>query len=526
MKFAIFLLLSLNIIFSLGASADTKVFKLINNEGKNCTATFFKKQQECHLITNAHCIANPESKVIVSGESLTSINRKSHSLNFITRSTKQEREARINFESSFFQSLSEQNLQVKKIDRSKDLAEIQLPTELVQLCQTMEETKIKERVSKRIEIALVGYTNLKNENDPTPRLWYTDDTVINESNQIEVYKTEYKIIPATLSNLDSFIEIPKLPMTWGQSGGAGVNSNGELECMTTRLLISQDYSYCIDIKDIANFIDSDINDSESTDKDNSTQPVGGNGPTNTGGNGPTNTGGNGPTNTGGNGPTNTEGNCGKGQIFDFFLEPSEGIPVLIDDAEVIVLAIGGNQIDGDDDYKTFINTGEVIKRDVDGYPEKDIRDQTIKNLSGVHIFNNSSKSTSLLDQNFTSGWNKVAKSDVGTTIITLTETELQIDIPLHVNMDITELLPPRVSPEHSKERQLKFAIETSSDSKTITLKTRNYSMTCENKNYLKLICDGERYSFSLSLDNIKKEGAHFRFLEKKNHEASYFYGVQ
>ena len=525
-------------------ASNTLVFNIESESDVKCSATLIKHNDSCRLVTNAHCIEDDQSHLTIKGEDLNHINSRSHSRDFIAYSTEEQKAIRLNYEKQFFGAISPSQLSLKKINRTMDLAELNLNPELEAKCAHLDNIHPNTSNNQSDQLSVIGYTTLKDREDPSPRVWYPHESQIKQDG-LFIPETQFNKIEADLCGLDYMIELNELPMIWGQSGGAIVNTKGDLQCISTQFNPSQDKTYCIGVDQLIKFFTKEQNLSQCHSDKNTSENIGnggkngGNGGKN-GGNGGKN-GGNGGKNggnggkNGGNGGKNG-GNGGKNgnskvnclsheEYYEYFVEPDEGIQTLVNEIDAVVLNIGGNQIDGHDDFKAFHGTGEMIVRPIDENLDFSQRNKILERLSGEFEFNSTYKSSFVRNDSYLTNWQKLSNSELKSKV-TISDNELTIVISEHTNSVLNELLPTR-SVFTKRETTQRYQIEVSDDANQVLLKSPLRTLTCENKHYLKLICSGEDREFSISLDNTQKEGAHFRYSKKLDMlSVDYFYGEQ
>jgi hypothetical protein len=448
---------------------------------------------------------------------------------------------------------------VLAFDRSKDLALLEVPLE-VKLggCKELNELWMvnEEKITtKPTSIVLSGFTTNHKSGKPHVKVWHTRGTQFKSGliNHKPLFMpSKIKKETSTLENIDQFIVVDDIQMLPGNSGGTAHTSKGLFVGVTTRFHPTQDKVYIIPASDVVEYALYPTQSEETVDIKNTTEQVGGNGGTDGGGNGGTDGGGNGGTDGGGNGGTDGGGNGGTdgggnggtdgggnggtdgggnggtdgtGCVAfgskNIFEEPYEGY---LNEFGKVVLAIGGNQIDGSDDLKDH-SEGLVIQRDADGYPSLEIRKGILERLSGNYPFNSSSKRYSKNDDHVL-GWEEVSYG-LGKSFLEVGPKRIIVTKNIHVEYDSKSDSPSSIALNLKTEKRFDFKVQASPDYKTITLKSKKESLTCDNRNYLKLICSGEKGSFSISLDSDQSGKARFRQTQRSSEERTdYLFGNQ
>ncbi len=514
-----------------------------------CSATLIKAGGSCKLVTNAHCISEGETEVLLKSASDYMPNylgtfavlqgtadisnsfesRKSVKKDFFWR-----------YEQKFFSEKETSNTKVKVLasDRTKDMALLDVPMsvktggckDLNELWMVNEEKITEEPTS----VVLSGFTTNSRSGKPHVKVWHTRGTKFRLGllNEEPFYRpTKITKETSTLENVEQFLVVDNIQMLPGNSGGTAHTSKGLFVGITTRFHPTQDKVYIIPASDVVEYALHPTQTEQSIDTKNTTEQVGGNGGTDgTGGNSGTDgTGGNSGTDGGGNSGTDgTGGNSGTDGtgcvVFgskNIFEEPYEGY---LNEFGNVILAIGGNQIDGSDDLKDHIE-GHVIQRDASGYPSFEIRKNILQRLSGNYSFSSSSKRYSK-NKDHVLGWEELTYGS-GNTIIEVSPKEIKMAKSLHIEKNSNSESPVGLNKNYQLERIQSFKVEASSDFKTIILKSNRETLTCDNRNYLKLICSGEKSSLSISLDSEKEAKARFRQTFKTtDSRTDYFFGNQ
>jgi len=244
----------------------------------------------------------------------------------------------------------------------------------------------------------------------------------------------------------------------------------------------------------------------------------GNGGANSHGNGGANSHGNGGANSHGNGGGNSHGDGGVG-IEDtsynpqdplyLFREPDEGVPIA-PGSSTILLGIDGKQIDGLDDYyikyMPVKDQGKhtLVTRDANDYPSEDIRKGILSRLEGMFkggggdvSFQSNNHSVMIFDP----------KSPEGFTEFFTGNTSNEVDVDsknnqIHMYFWMHQIGNPGLPAMLNQSAWiLDLDVTMSPDYKTITLKAEGSNgppLTCDNRNYLKLVCRAPGTEFSIS----------------------------
>jgi hypothetical protein len=324
---------------------------------------------------------------------------------------------------------------------------------------------------------------------------------------------------------DYFIEVKQLNTTPGMSGGLVFAWPTTLVGLNSRFIPFQSISFIIPLEKVIllansvgnlaedkppifNFGTKGISAAYFAPRSNDTYPAGDNGHANGGDNGHAN---------GGSGPVDRRF---QGSPLLLFREPDEGVP-LSRDSNQILLAIDREQIDGSDDYwiKYFPRINDpaatLILREKGGYPDSKVRDAMIKRLDGVY---ESADRFSDYDQDQNDVfYMEDASVREGFKVAAEGFDHPQIDVDsqahlIHFIFPAHYLHAPNTQSHMTQIPGLvyTFKLKLSNDSKTITLDGSGRHLTCENNNFLKLICSGDGIEIALSADRLSRKKITYR----------------
>jgi hypothetical protein len=205
-------------------------------------------------------------------------------------------------------------------------------------------------------------------------------------------------------------------------------------------------------------------------------------------------------------------------------EPSEGI-VDPKDPSRVLLAAGGEQIDGLDDYFNLYEPlvkeggGTAVVRPVNDELPISIRKGILERLSGVFQMTAvplSREARFVEDSQEFYGWRR---TDYGlladAVIIDPKKAEIMLvwDDSFSLDASTTRL-------SMMTKSQLKFSVQISADAQKLTLTPQAWvpkdyatpeTLTCDNHHYLKIICSSEHSTFSLSLSGFSSGRLSYRW---------------
>jgi S1-C subfamily serine protease len=455
--------------------------RTLTDDGEiRCTSTLIKQASDkCSLVTNYHCVPIDETQHVFSISGNTAI-----------------------------------EIQVLKRSEALDLAELSLSPEAQQDCATLDSLMMRPEADiitgKSLRVKTVGFVNGVQTTN------YSDDLAWglgNAASDVLLYR--HGPLPSEI-----FYQINRLNVIPGMSGGVVSDLDGETIGFNSQLIPFQKIAFVIPIQEVLNFLQNGgPNANEMSSESNSHEDSG----ANSHGNGGANSHGNGGANSHGDGGANSHGNGGVGIVntnFDpqdpmfLFREPDEGVPIA-PDSSTILLGFDGKQIDGVDDYyiKYFPVKDQgkhtLVTRDANDYPEESIRKNLLSRLDGIFrggasnaSFQNSQHS--ILERN--------ANAQEGFVEAFTGAADTEIDVDSKSNL-ITfyfwrhSLTPPGVPfPETPVSAWvLVFNTQMGADSKTINLTSGDIHLSCDNKNYLKLICRMPGVELSLSANQAQPQ---------------------
>jgi hypothetical protein len=583
-----FLVIVLLLMSSSAFSKDSVVYQLKINES-HCSVVLTKKNNKCHLITNAHCFKKSTDKGIISPSEIHELNIDQSILNlrhnFIDSPEFHSVNLSLNpqiiqYEKQFFGKMTSKEIELsaKFIDRTKDLAElIYDDNQFSSECSNLTNLSEDEQNLVGQNILLVGFTRENTTKLPKAKVWYTRNTIYLHGMLTPSFSPEnIQEVTSGLSDVSKYYLLSKFPSRPGMSGGALIDSDGNLIGITNSYHPTQDKTYTIPKRDLLRFLDNPRNSTLVSNLpkhlfltgDNSGVGTGDNSGVGTGDNSGVGTGDNSGVGTGDNSGVGTEDNsmkCTKGdnsgtgtgdnsgtgtedkstkctgdnsgtgtddeitrlimsENLQIFIEPLEGITF---GSYQVLLAIGNNQIDGYDNYKDHQTTmaQSLVLRSKDNYLNKSIRENLISRLSGQYEFDSTLKNYTKDEKQFI-GWDLNYSGDTKANV-QLNHDSLEISFASHQNVYNFGTAYPFTA-RYRQEKNISFNVEFQNDNKTIFLRNNIETLVCDNLNYLKLICKGKRSSFSLSLDKLDKETAKasFRYYERiePSLNLDYYYG--
>jgi hypothetical protein len=210
-------------------------------------------------------------------------------------------------------------------------------------------------------------------------------------------------------------------------------------------------------------------------------------------------------------------------LLEYFREPAEGIL----QGSKIILGIGANQIDGQNDFAKLKSGGQTqISRPQNGYPDLKIRKNILQRLSGTYRSVEDMMKTSD-EHSVTSIYYKPSSaSPFGVERIMYGHSQykmildsdakfLILDIDAPENLGIMQGSTLVEAVYHTPGISMKWAIEISDDAKTVTLKDTSTQqvLVCDNRHYLKLICSNQQMEFSISNSGPNENQARFRLAQ-------------
>lgn len=533
-------------------SKEANVIEISTNSGGLCSLTVLKTHGQCRGLTNAHCLKNEDTSVSANfrksneepSHKLHPAHKQHHTIHQNSPIKSTNYLNIYNQEKPFYLNRFDENsdtLRIKRIDRTRDLAEIDVPSNYCENVKELSKQEFENESGESCGHFVVGFSREDSNSEPTRRVSYNDSSKFKFSiyglyldyNNAKVTKER-----STYSNVENFLLLHETPILPGNSGGASFDCKSNFLGISSRQNQSQDIVYVIPKKDVLNFLDSDYSNQDiELHLDNSTYPVGGNSGTGTsGGNSGTGT-------SGGNSGTGTTGgNSGTGtssineQSQDnllFFLEPEEGVTIESEDAirKSLKVLVGFNkfQIDGMDDlYQHYIGSDDQdvcpIFRNENGLLPSDIMKTLLQRLSGEYSFKDSKVKLYRPNRSHYWGYSPLGINERDASIqVGSEEISINFEDTLGV-FDSPNKIDNMSGTSQTLVKKVSFKISENLDSSEIYLTAGDVKLTCKNNNYLKLICQNERVQFSISKDSENSNDINFRFAYKYKGLVYYSFG--
>lgn len=482
------------VLFAFFVSLDSRaaqvralLLKLEGPKGNtSCTGTLIKVAGECRLFTNAHCFERPADTIrFVHAEGASSLPSSASKI-FVSPSEKKELTTNL-----------------VKIDPRVDLAELSVDKNFFPICRSLDELEDHNRInwdngSPRLSLLSVGF------HGGTAQAAYTGAKNWDGGGKITsmVYSAS-----SGLPGVRRIFRLTALQMLPGMSGGPTVDDHYELMGINRRYVPFQSYTEIIPLEELLRFIDSE-GDSESLSatKEGKGVVLSADGNVsfdageNSGGNGGENSGGNGGENSGGNGNDIPQKILSEGPLA-FLREPDEGI--IVDGKRL--LALGKFQIDGGDDYRSIPHHLPAVYLDDPKFLAD--RSKLMERLSGEFEYFLTSQNESM---------EKILRLKNGKWEV-FRETPMRTDVRVESNgpqFTLSFLQDPKKyfdTPKFPTKEQtalykdLHLSGTVSQDGSRLTIRGQSgEELVCENRNYFKLICVGEREEISLSLNNYNE----------------------
>jgi len=500
------------ILFSITTfAAQVAMFPLsMPEKGVSCSSTMFKIGSSCFLVTSAHCLNDLGTQVkIVSHQG---IDYESHLSDFFHPQ----------------EVSSELMTSVLKIDTQMDLAQLEIPNIFEQrICENLDplailnENKLLEFHENGENVATLGFQN--------QMAWanYAGDLPWSYGIGYS-YLHSYYLGEQHLPYLLEFRMLTTLP---GMSGGAVIGYDGEVYGIIKGYVPFEDITIAILMKRVVEFLDrnpSQIQMSHIQTRkimqlpvqvhfNNQVQMAGLNHLQNSGRNTQENGGDNG--HAAGNDQTHDGRFWNESDPLSVFREPNEGVPCPFMPDYLIIGKEDGDyyQVDGWDDFNHFIrgqtDESERIHRHARGFPEQEIREDIFERLEGFYRFTNlfplmPYHHLYMENDQRADRWEKVM-SGQPLVEIWLEDNKLEITFFEHPLQPVGEMIGQQVS-----YHQEVFFVSMNSDARRITLHNQNYTLHCDNRHFLKLICSDTIHGveFSLSVQSSEMNGkASFRW---------------
>ena len=450
---------------------QAQVFMLKSNS-HYCTATLLKNSgMNCQLVTNAHCFENSEDKA-----SLIPVDSSS-----VSQSIKK-----------YYPTLSSSlDVKVLKIDRSKDLAELNVPENLQQeLCLKIDRTDFSDTdstIGKEVSssFASMGFHRQK------PIVIFSQNLDWDMGTGME---KGLFIMPGQ-TGLDSLFQLQNLRMYNGMSGGALVDLRDNLHGINVRLIPFQSESYFIPLVEVQKFLKDSKSKKESKEANNTSVQAG------------DNAGGHGGDNAGGHGgdSINDKVSSPIKSTLEIIREPREG--VIVDKKRL--LAKGDFQVDGQDDLRNLKDSKDTaIYFESKEYDRT--RDDIFSRLEGYFQFDQEHQNA-MIDFIFKEGqeWQSLFYGKPGVIFTFKKKSKTKAVIKLSIsNISLRDADPKSTQPLGNIEGQiLMWTASLNRDTNQVTLESEHAArLICENNNYFKLICVSEDpyrpEELSLSVNNL------------------------
>lgn len=482
---SLFVLL-LSLVLSMAANAQNKyqamVFPLRASNAdsqQNCTATLFKFNK-CYLVTNAHCIL------------------KSHKL--LSQTNEDQ------FVWSMFGKLDRSvDVKVVKVDPASDLALLSTPSSLKSECSKLPDIERERRYTfKEGVFASFGFHNgVAQEAFVAGKRWDVGDS------------TTLRAVSTSLRGVEKVLEVPRLEITFGMSGGALVSQSGTLYGINKSFVPFQGRTYVIPFRDVIRFVQSkNLGPQAASDSDGNTKRNGGE---NSGANGGENSGANGGENSGANGGENSGAN-GNGKIvinpdlatadrLAFLREPAEGVMIQTQQGMKRLLALGPYQIDGFDNYREheksnlipvyfgepqFLEAKAAIAKRFQGSFASGKNDMFSEDQKKYHW----SDSTEKLIASLPRGHKELLEAavELRMTFELLSESNFRITLYrrsydlMNGNHGQREYFRQFSNPDYSDIKTFNGTVLPSGEVEVTSSSNR---LQCKNENYLKLICSSQ-----------------------------------
>ena len=498
---------------------------------RNCSATFIKVGGRCRLLTAAHCTPSLNATLDLALDP-----------NYSNENSL--------FNSRKFKESTIQKVEVARIDTALDLSELKVPAGLEPICQDLQEFRqpqFNDRDSNRvISYRAMGYVGGQAVARYSRDLAWPNGAVGPSSSRLTFMGQGARLL-----------EISYLRVTPGMSGGPIDSNWEEFIGITSQLVMFQDRSYIVPFDLILSWLEkpSEKNSSSTSLAAATESPfrngslpayhlaarndrdIGG---SNSHGDGGSNSHGDGGSNSHGDGGGNSHGDGDDTLLSSLrdlrlkdpallapFREPPEGIINPANSSERI-LATGEEQIDGLDDFylkaqassKGAANPKNFKTRPVDGYPEPKIRKDLLKRLDGVYLSFNAFyegatqgpvnyRNIYTEDSSVPEGWKRSVRGGPIVSIdLDRKKKKLTFEISTHpIGQELETVQVPA--------EKIEFQLSEDPESKTITLSTVNgFIMSCDNRNYLKLICVGPTAELALSMMETQNKQLSFRFTRR------------
>lgn len=451
---------------------------------EKCTATIFRPdERSCALVTNAHCLK--------AGAKTALLAERYHPLPSISL-------FRPGVPKNFDQQVLH-TVNVKKISREMDLAELSIPPEIEQFfcsdsgLKTWIPLDSRDVFTSHIGLISTGYVN----GDPFYTMSGLSYTGISNRGQLfwpDVGVSRREAYPTQIKELPEVVKVHDLNIREGMSGGAILNQYSRFEGINLWVRNNGIHqSFFIPTQAVIDFLKHDLPAMAPTIPntiDQKIAPVGGNGHANGTGRGKKAIG-------------DTYRN-----LMDFFFAP-EGI-IDPNNKDQIILGINGESVDGEDDYRRLSATlisSIVTKENKDkSFPSKEVRENFWNRLAGTYTTETSGGRSYVYSRSTVREPLEIEHYKIGTPNIRIQidpkANTLSISIPSHI-------LQNRVGTDDLRMDQIpqfaaNFELAMVNDGQLIVLiekssipEERKIRFICENNQFLKLNCLSQNLSFSL-----------------------------
>ena len=442
-----------------------------------CTGTVVKTENgRCHLLTAAHCSdMSPIWKVLSLGSGEWA--------RWIAAPAK----GAVNL-----------SLAIRRIDRDRDLAELEWSQSLNGLCSQLEPFSVRaaaDLVHQNSSVALIGTLG------PQVYAQTVDDGPWPAHAQPSLRQIY------SYGGIDDLL-IENVRGIRGFSGGAIVDFQGNLLGIFKKFVPRDDIILVATTQQIQEFIV----------QRNPPRPVnfcpqtlgrysngGGNSHANGGGESRGYTNGTAPDVFGGADPETM-------QHWETFLEPTEGI-LNPRTCGSTVLGKGNSRVDGPEDFERLMSLpGAWIERPLNGFPDEKIRKGILDRFLGTYVSKGKARTNSY---SIHYGYIELAQAGLRQT------SKIKLDIIKHGSSEyLIRMHQDQAATYSYKNPELGLKIpdsvaeikaRLSANTETVTLEQQLTTYTCRNENYLKLSCEGAGVLFSISKSSLNDSRLKLRY---------------
>jgi hypothetical protein len=485
------------------STSNAAVFIINATQGSSsidCTATMLRLEGRCALVTNKHCVANGVSEVNLTGAEQTRYTQGGFGV----------------FPSRAEIRAGAHPITLKVLARSTiyDLAQLELSPQMkAMFCESGR--LVDQKAVLPLKIARPHfYTNVRSIGfaNGLPQLKYTGDS----PDMTRVIGFEQ----VSEHEQDVLLTLPDLDIIPGMSGGATLAQNGSIIGINAHYIPLQSTGFAIPLATVHDFLSREgatADQSPSALPNNRLNPTGGNSHADPG------------TNSHGDPSTHKDD-------LHALIEPDEGYP-LPDRPDTLLLGVSGAQIDGRDDFQLRYQSVKgdpslnLVTREKSGYPEYSVRKKLLDRLAGTYLFHGSlgygSHFVFFKENQEGSAWKKILTgSTMFRVSVNADDGLITFQIGGHTLEKPGDLWLGAASAS-AKDAFIKFKTEFSDDAKTIHLTAIEgappFVLTCDNRNYLKLICTNSDTAFSLSLSSTSARIMKFRSSKQFKDQAGQSY---